>query len=61
MAVTKPRRNTTGSLTLTLRRGEEIEVTTPDGERIVVYISEAQPGRVSLNVRAPRSFKITRL
>lgn len=57
----KPPRNTTGSLTLTLRRGEELEVVTPDGDRIVVYCSEAAQGRVSLNLRAPRDFKISRL
>jgi hypothetical protein len=55
-----PPRNTTGSLTLTLRRGDELVVRIPDSEPIVVYCADAQPGRVSLNIRAPRTYKIDR-
>ena len=55
----QPQRKT-GSLTLSLKPGDEIEIVTPDGTPIVVFCAEATRGRVSLNVRAPREFAINR-
>lgn len=52
--------NTTGSLTLTLRAGDSLVVQVPGGQPIVVYCANAQPNRCSLNVRAPRAYKIDR-
>lgn len=55
----RPQRKT-GSLTLSLKPGDEIEIVTPDGTPIVVYCADASKNRVSLNVRAPRDHAITR-
>lgn len=52
--------NTTGSLTLTLRVGDRLIVNVPGGQPIVVYCANSQLGRCSLNVRAPRAYKIDR-
>ena len=57
--VTKPQRRT-GSLTLSLKRGDEIEIVTPEGVSIVVFCADATKNRVSLNVRAPRDYAINR-
>ena len=54
------RPNTTGSLTLTLRAGDSLTVDVPGGQPIVVFCASAQAGRCSLNVRAPRAYKIDR-
>ncbi len=49
-----------GSLTLTVRKGAELEIAIPGGERIVVYCGDARGGRATLNIRAPLDYKITR-
>ncbi len=54
-------RDRVGSLTLSMKRGQELEVETPDGETLVFRCVETRTGRVTLNIRAPLKFKIERL
>ena len=54
-------RNTTGSLTLTLKRGDELIISIPGKESVIVYCAESQSGRCSLNIRAPREYRIKRV
>ena len=49
-----------GSLTLTMREGDEIRVTLDNGDEVAFYLSRLSATRASVNVRAPRSAPIDR-
>ena len=55
-----PTANTTGSLTLTLREGEDVLVDTPLGDTLVFHVTSSDKKRVSINIRAPRAYSIRR-
>ena len=50
-----------GSLTLTMREGEEVCITTESGETVTFYIAKLSAQRVSVNIRAPREYPIDRV
>ena len=52
--------NPTGSLTLTIRRGDSLVVTVPGCEPFSVTLIDVAHGRATMNVRAPRDYKIDR-
>jgi sRNA-binding carbon storage regulator CsrA len=49
-----------GSLTLTLRDGEELSINTPTGDTLIVHCTKTQNGRTCLNIKAPREYQIRR-
>ena len=49
-----------GSLTLTVREGEELRVVTPSGDEVTFYVAQLSNARASINVRAPRAWPIVR-
>jgi sRNA-binding carbon storage regulator CsrA len=55
-----PTENTTGSLTLTLKSGDDLMIDTPLGDTLLVHVTSSDRKRVSLNIRAPRAYLIRR-
>lgn len=54
--------NTTGSLTLALHSGDSVLISVPDREPILIYLARVETEtRVSLNIRAPRDYRIDRI
>ena len=49
-----------GALTVTLRDGEHLTITTPEGAEVVVECTKAKTRRVTLRIEAPRDVNIVR-
>ena len=62
MAAKRTTGNTTGSLTLALHSGDSVSIAVPGSEPILVYLARVETDtRVSLNIRAPRDYRIDRI
>lgn len=58
--MSEPTPRNCGSLTITVRQGEELEVVTPSGDVVRFFVADLSATRASINVRAPRSWPILR-
>ena len=50
-----------GSLTMTVRPGDELRIVTPSGDEVTVYVAALSATRASLNIRAPIDHVIQRV
>lgn len=47
-------------LILTRKDGQQIEITTPQGEKIIITLVEGIPGKARVGIDAPKEFVILR-